>query len=238
MNAEIEAKKTKPPAEYNEASLLYDMTNPARLVKESDLKKIFKTEVGIGTQATRAQIIETLIKRNYIERSKKNLLATTKGIFLIEKLKILPSTKHLTSIEQTAELELLLQDMSEGLSDDTNFLEHIHTSIDSALVEWKSVQAVARADKKDSVSIGVCPVCKADIKSFPKSYSCSRWREGCKFTVWKVMAKKKIPEIQVEKLVKLKRSDLIKGFKSKAGKSFEAYLIMNQEGLVTFEYKN
>lgn len=237
LQAEIEAKKTNPPPEYNEASLLYDMTNPARLVKESDHKRIFRTEIGIGTQATRAQIIETLLKRSYIERVQKNLLATPKGIFLIDKLNVLPSTKHLTSIEQTAELELLLQEMSEGLKDDMDFLDLIHDSILGALEEWKNIRSEPKQAKSDIAAFGACPICKAEIKSFPKSYSCSRWREGCKFTIWKVMAKKKISETQVEKIIQHKRSDLIKGFKSKTGKSFEAFLVMNSEGLISFEFK-
>jgi DNA topoisomerase-3 len=249
-HADIEAKKTKPPPEYNEASLLYDMTNPARLVKDNDLKKIFRTEIGIGTQATRAQIIETLLKRNYIERAQKNLLATTKGIFLIDKLQILPSTKHLTSVEQTAELELLLQEMSEGgrgAQDDSVFLNRIKDSIHLSLAEWRDIKTVPNTNKAKTVkgaskfnvtSFGSCPICQGEVKSFPKSYSCSRWREGCKFTIWKVMAKKKIAETQVEKIISNKRSDLIKGFKSKSGNSFEAFLVMNQDGQVNFEFKN
>ena len=171
-------------------------------------------------------------------------LATAKGIFLIDKLQGLPSTKQLTSIEQTAELELFLQEMSEGISDDKNFSDLIHSSIITALDEWKNVITVPRdeikkekrGDNKETLALGHCPICNAEIRSFPKSYSCSRWREGCKFTVWKVVAKKKISEVQIEKIIKHKRSDLIKGFKSKTGKSFDAFLVMNQEGIVSFEF--
>ena len=234
--AEIEAKKTKPPPEYNEASLLYDMTNPARLVKENDLKKIFRTEIGIGTQATRAQIIETLIKRNYIERVSKNLIATDKGAFLINKLRDLPSTSQLTSIAQTAELELLLEEMSAGNKDDSDFLALIKNSVNTALLEWKDIKSLAGLNKEEKNKLGMCPICQAEIKDFPKSYSCSRWREGCKFTIWKIMASKKISPAQIEKIITHKKSDLIKGFKSKTGNSFSAYLVLNQEGQINFEF--
>jgi DNA topoisomerase-3 len=249
---EVESKKTKPPFEYTEASLLYDMTNPARLVNESDLKKIFRSEIGLGTQATRAQIIETLLKRNYIERNAKNLQATDKGILLVDKLADMPSTRELTSVSQTAKLELSLTSMAEGECDDLEFLDNVHNFINSATNEWKSIAGVERdsstaktyggksygAKTKPSASaLGECPICKAQIMDFPKSFSCSRWKEGCGFTIWKYVAKKKLTDAQVKKLMTHKKTDLIKGFKSKAGKPFNAFLLMNKEGKVEFEFE-
>jgi DNA topoisomerase-3 len=247
----VEAKKTKPPFEYTEASLLYDMTNPARLVDEASLKKIFRTEIGLGTQATRAQIIETLLKRNYIDRTGKNLRATDKGTLLVDRLNDMPRTKELTSISQTAKLELSLQSMAEGETDDIDFLDNINEFINGATNEWKATAGVERDNSTSKnyggkvyepkvaaevSKLGPCPVCGAEIKDFPKSYSCSRWKEGCGFTIWKEVAKKKLTESQVKKLMKEKKTDLIKGFKSKAGKPFEAYLTMNKEGKVEFEF--
>ncbi|MBP9680877.1 MAG: DNA topoisomerase III [Bacteriovorax sp.] len=256
-NAEIESKKTKPPSEYTEASLLYDMTNPARLVQESDLKKIFRTEIGLGTQATRAQIIETLLKRSYVERNGKNLKATNKGMELVDKLAAMPSTSALTSVSQTAKLELNLQSMAEGESDDLDFLDSIHLYVESATNEWKAIETIgalknektytgklAKYNKKTSeetttaaqLNLGPCPLCKAEIKDFPKSYSCSRWKEGCGFTIWKIVAKKKLSESVVKTLMTKKKTDLLKGFKSKAGKPFDAYLLLNNDGKVEFEF--
>ncbi len=258
QGGEVESKKTRPPSEYTEASLLYDMTNPARLVEESDLKKIFRTEVGLGTQATRAQIIETLLKRSYIERSGKNLKATDKGVELVSKLKTMPTTRALTNVSQTGKLELKLQSMAEGESDDLEFLDSIHQYVESATNEWKSIEVPeaekkpkvysgkyakynkkadgTKADAAPKIDLGPCPKCQAEIKDFPKSYSCSRWKEGCGFTIWKVMAKKKLPESVVRTLITKKKTDLLKGFKSKAGKPFEAYLLLNKEGKVEFEF--
>lgn len=251
-SGEVEAKKTRPPAEYTEASLLYDMTNPARLVSEADLKKIFRTEIGLGTQATRAQIIETLLKRNYLERLGKNLKATDKGMLLVDRLNGMPKTRELTSVSQTAKLELSLQSMAEGETDDTGFLDNITEFINTATNEWKASEGVERTssttpksyggkiygprDASPPSTLGPCPICGSEIKDFPKSYSCSRWKEGCGFTIWKEVAQKKLSDTQVKKLMKDKKTDLIKGFKSKAGKPFEAYLTMNKEGKVEFEF--
>ncbi|MBC7540711.1 MAG: DNA topoisomerase III [Bacteriovorax sp.] len=255
----VESKKTKAPSDYTEASLLYDMTNPARLVSESDLKKIFRSEIGLGTQATRAQIIETLLKRIYIERSGKSLLATDKGVQLVDQLSLMPSTSELTSVSQTAKLELKLQAMAEGENDDAEFLDSINKYVESATSEWKSIETVAGEKKEKSytakntlynktssgienertpkISLGPCPLCKSEVKDFPKSFSCERWREGCGFTIWKIVANKKLSESQVKTLMIAKKTDLIKGFKSKAGKPFEAYLLLNPEGKVEFEFK-
>lgn len=256
---EVESKKTRPPAEYTEASILYDMTNPSRLVNEQDLKKIFRSEIGLGTQATRAQIIETLLKRNYIERNGKNLLATQKGIELVDRLSELPTTRALTDVSQTAKLELKLQSMAEGEEDDLDFLDSIQNYIENATSEWKAI-VVPEGQKKEKVytgkyakynkkkegegattsapklELGPCPLCQAEIKDFPKSFSCSRWKEGCGFTIWKIVAKKKLTEPIIKTLITKKKTGLIKGFKSKAGKSFEAYLLLNKEGKVEFEF--
>jgi DNA topoisomerase-3 len=256
---EVEAKKTRPPAEYTEASLLFDMTNPARLVVEQDLKKIFRTEIGLGTQATRAQIIETLLKRNYIERGGKNLIATNKGIELVDRLNELPTTKALTNVSQTAKLELVLHNMAEGEEDDLDFIENIEKYVTSATAEWKEI-VVPEGQKREKVyagkfakfnkpkdgeattasavktDLGPCPLCQAEIKDFPKSFSCSRWKEGCGFTIWKIVAQKKLTEPIIKTLITKKKTALLKGFKSKAGKSFEAYLLLNKEGKVEFEF--
>ncbi len=163
----------------------------------------------------------------------------------------MPKTRELTSVSQTAKLELALQSMAEGETDDLDFLDKINDFIQTATNEWKAIEGVPRDKSKPKSyggktygpkvpakfsNLGPCPICGAEIKDFPKSYSCSRWKEGCQFTIWKVVAKKKLSESQVKKLMTDKKTDLIKGFKSKAGKPFEAYLTMNKEGKVEFEF--
>lgn len=240
VKSEIESKKTMPPPEYTEASLLYDMTNPARLVSENDLKKIFRTEVGLGTQATRAQIIETLLKRNYVERIEKNLKPTKKGIFLIDHLNKMPKTRELTSVSQTAKLEQSLQNMAQGEEDDGFFLSNVYEFIKMATAEWKGLAEIKKIEtppgKETQKTFGKCPICQAEVRDYPKSYSCTRWRDGCAFTIWKTVANKKLTDSHIKKLMADKKTNLIKGFKSKSGKPFHAYLIINKDGKVEFEF--
>ncbi len=252
---EILEKKTSPPSEYTEASLLYDMTNPARLVDESEMKRIFRGEIGLGTQATRANIIETLLKRGYIKREKKSLVAMPKGIELILKMAKMQNARDLTSVKQTAKMELILEDMAHGLDfNEVKKLEleamsllkkQLFTSID----EWKAIETIAKingpSDKYKSAkyskamdSLGACPICKlGEVKEFPKSYSCSRWKEGCVFSVWKIMSSKKISVSQVKKIMAKGKSDEISGFKGKNGKLFSASLIIGKNQKIEFEFK-
>lgn len=250
---ELESKKTKPPFEYTEASLLYDMTNPARLVGESEYKKIFRTEIGIGTQATRANIIETLLKRFYIKRVGKNLLAELKGVELIEKLKSNTISSEITSVKETAKWELALSEMALGDSLDEKFLTDISDFVTKATAEWKIITAIKRAEgektykskydkfkfkKVESIQIGVCPFCNKSVMSYPKSYSCEGWREGCKFSIWKTIAGAKISDTEAKNIMLKKKSRLIKTFKSKAGKPFSAFLLLNNEGKIEFQFEN
>ncbi len=179
--------------------------------------------------------------------------STDKGDLIIEKLINLPTTKSLTSVSQTAKLELLLQKMAEGETDDKDFIKNIEDFIHKASSEWGRVEEVKRDPstpkkyggkvygKKEIVKtseIGKCPICQSDVMDYPKSYSCSKWKEGCKFTIWKIVAKKKLSQTSVSELMISKRTNLIKGFKSKTGKSFDAYLKMDQSGQVSFEFQN
>ncbi|MBF0203498.1 MAG: topoisomerase C-terminal repeat-containing protein [Desulfamplus sp.] len=111
-----EEKQTTPPPDYNDSLILKDMTNPGRYVDEEEIKKLYRGDIGIGTQATRAQIIETLISRKYIERSGKKLIATEKGLFLVEMLRKCPITSVLTSPEETARWEMSLNQIALGES--------------------------------------------------------------------------------------------------------------------------
>lgn len=246
--SEIDAKKTRPPFEYTEASLLYDMTNPARLVDESELKKIFRTEIGLGTQATRANIIETLIRRKYIKRSGKNLIAEEKGIELVNKLKSLEVSQGISSVKETARWEIELSLMAQGENSDEKFLDTIADFVTESVLEWKKEETSKNKNEsykekyskkfKTYEKIGECPICQKDVLSFPKSYSCSGWKNGCQFTIWKTVAQAKISLTEAKYIIANKKSHLIKNFKSKNGKKFEAILVLNNEGKLDFQFQN
>jgi DNA topoisomerase-3 len=88
-----------------------------------------------------------------------------------------------------------------------------------------------------SKAIGQCPLCEAQVLEQPKSYGCSRWKEGCKFTIWKTISGKRITQATAKTLLKKGETSLLKGFKSKAGKPFEAKLKL-ENGEVKFVFED
>ncbi|MBF0117277.1 MAG: DNA topoisomerase 3 [Desulfobacterales bacterium] len=235
----LEEKKTSPPPEYTEALLLKDMTNPAKYVSEEELKKIYKGDVGLGTQATRAQIIETLLLRKYVERKKKQLLATDKGCELIDTLRKFETAKILTSPEETARWEIHLEQIAYGEGSDEKFISDIKKFIEKTVEEFKNINL---KDPARRVEINCkCPKCGGEIIEGKKGFGCSNWKKGCKFVVWKTIAGKTLSVQEVETIIQKGITDFLDGFISKKGSSFSARLKLEIEGLdepkVVFDFK-
>ena len=148
------------------------METAGKLVEEENLKEALK-EKGIGTPATRAAIIETLIKRTYIERSGKTLIATDLGRYLIA----LIQDPNLKSPELTGEWESQLKEMERGNFSAIDFMQNISRFI-------KQVIEGSDLTKIDYNNYGNCPKCKSFIIKGKKGYGCSKWREGCTFVLW------------------------------------------------------
>jgi DNA topoisomerase-3 len=330
-------KQTKPPPEYTEASLLRDMTNPGRYVTDDKLKKIYRGDIGLGTQSTRAQTIETLLARKYIVRNKRQIIATDKGCLLIETLRQFEITKKLTSPEETARWEMQLENIAQGNGSDDEFLENIKTFVvqsveefktniinidprklgkcpecggdiikgkkDYGCANWRETDGACKVVIKSNVhgrfispfmlrrlledhkvgpylfpeqdpSFGMihlekigsswelrvknskkpnqlsqnvlaeCPLCGGDIIDTPKAYGCANWKgAGCKFVVWKTIAKRETTKEEAIKLIETGTTDLLDGFVSKNGKTFRARLTLQStnggEMLKTsFEFSN
>ncbi|MBL6989106.1 MAG: DNA topoisomerase 3 [Bacteriovoracaceae bacterium] len=241
----LESKKTLPPQEYSEATLLKDMINPSKNIQENNLKKIFRGEIGLGTQATRAQIIETLITRNYIIRQKRNLIATKKGVFLIDHLQTMGTTKIVASPKETAVWELKLEKIKNGKSSHREFLDEIKSFVNKSCVEWKQLSNSAlptppksstNSSKLTNTIPGSCPICTGELIESKKAYGCSKWQAGCKFTVWKKIAGKQITKPQFTQLLASGSTDLLEGWLSKQGTQFSARLTISEGGKVTFKY--
>ncbi len=191
-------KATKAAARLNDASLL------ALMEKH-----------GLGTPATRARIVEVLLLRGYVTRQKKALLSTEKGQAL---LKVLPAA--IQSPEMTGTWEAQLEAIANGTGSVVDFMAGIR-----AYTQELVADAQGQASQAIGTDLGPCPSCgKGRIVPGKKAYGCSRWREGCKFTVWKEIAGKKLTENQVKVLLSGKVTSEIKGFTSKAGKPFSAKL--------------
>lgn len=220
---------TSPPKQFTEDTLLSAMETAGNndYDENSDVDK-----KGLGTPATRAGIIENLVDRQYVVREKKNLLPTEKGIKLIE---CVPD--EVKSPKMTAEWETKLQDIEKGLSSDTDFIEGITNYINSLMSKY-AVADITHTFAKKWECVGVCPKCGKQVLDYPKTYACESGKDGCGFTIWKTISGKSIPSVQAKKLLDKKKTDLIKGFKGKTGKSFDAYLKLNTEHKVEFEFKS
>jgi DNA topoisomerase-3 len=186
-------KQTLPPLEYTDSLLLKDMTNPGRYVSQEAIKKFYRGDIGIGTQSTRAQIIETLILRKYIKRSGKKLIALDKGTFLVDMLRKCPISSVLTSPEETARWEMSLNNIALGEDSDTRFLVNMKQFVKDAVNELKLAEFELKSFKNDVQApdiVGNCPACAHNVCETRKAYSCEN--KLCKFVIWKKIAGKSI----------------------------------------------
>lgn len=234
-----EKKETTPPPAYTDALILKEMTNPGRYVSEKAMKELFRGEIGIGTQSTRAQILEVLIQRDYAKRQGKTLAATDKGCFLVEMLQKTAVSRVLTSPEETARWEMSLNRIALGENDaaDENFLQAIKTFVIKAMEELKNVAMEGQAPaprKQTGEVVGRCPACGGEVKEAYKNYTCA-----CGFTLWKKIAGKNISPNMAAHLLRTKKSGPYNGFVSKKKKRFTASLaLVQKEGTwqVSFDF--
>ena len=228
-------KETEPPKRYTDKTLIAAMIAAD---KDSDNKDILSLAdlnvVGIGTEATRAGIIETLVSRGYIERNKKAFAATEKGIALIDNLPI----EDLKSATLTAEWETRLNNIANGKENPAKFQKDIEDKV----TEWcKVIKTAQKSEDLKTISRNsttmTCPVCQKPIVKHKWGYGCSGYKDGCKFSISGTIAGKKLTEVQVKSLVQKGKTSEIKGFTSKSGKKFSACLILDEEGKVKFDFQ-
>ena len=344
--------ETSPPKPFTEDSLLGAMETAGKLVDDDQLREALK-EKGLGTPATRASIIETLLTRGYIARDNKTLSATDPGRYLIAVIR----DRGLKSPELTGEWEARLREIERGQLDPRRFMAEIarytgevvrpgdSSAIDPSrfgecprcgrpVIEGKrgfgcsgwregcpfvllrefeghplgddqvlellqhrvlgrpvtlggpgemilkladsgglvaipvpvgeprrpagkagrkpafgrigsesrgrkptggATEEARRAEGFASVALGPCPLCKSEVVDGAKSYSCSGWRQGCKFAIWKTIAGKKITPSTARTLLERGRSPVLKGFRSKSGEPFSARLKLDG-GEVRFDF--
>ncbi|TMK94750.1 MAG: DNA topoisomerase III, partial [Actinobacteria bacterium] len=234
VTAASEAKETKPPPRYTEATLLSAMETAGKLVDDEELREAMK-ERGLGTPATRAETIETLIRREYVERVGKDLQATPKGLQVITMLE----EHRLTSPELTGNWEKELSDIEHGKGDRTKFMREIED------FTRETVEQIAALDKEklrpERVELGPCPRCGETIRENSRAYGCTSWKSreepGCGFVIWKRVAGRTLtPEVARQLLEEGRTREVLSGFRSKNGKPFRARLVLNGEGKIEFEF--
>ena len=230
---EVVDKKSSPPKRYTDSTLLAAMKNAGRAIEDGEQAEVLKEVGGLGTPATRASIIEVLVKRGYAIRKGKAVLSTDKGRALVGIV-----SARLRSAELTAQWEQELREIEEGKGTSAGFLAGITTLVREVLGEvFSSPAGVLERHNGHSRSIGRCPSCGKDVVDRGKAFGCSAWREtGCGFKVWKVKSGKRLSAAQVKALLNKGRTDRIKGFMSKTGKPFEAVLKLDGKNGVVFDF--
>lgn len=223
-----EEKQISPPRLYTEDTLLLAMETAGKTIEDEELKEAIKGS-GLGTSATRANIIENIISREYIERKGKSLRATNKGKNFISLV-----DDRVKEPELTAEWEKQLIDMEKGLIDEVDFTNNIKIFV-KGIVEEASRNTIKVPVLSEKEIIGICPICKKDIIENKKAFTCED--RACKFVIWKNIAGKNISKIQAKKLISKGKTDLLKGFKSKKGSTYNAHIILKPDNTTAFEFE-
>jgi len=234
--AAVKEGETKPPPRYSEATLLGAMETAGRFVEDEELRQAMK-DSGLGTPATRAAIIERLLKVGYLEREKKMLVPTEKGRALIGLLDESP----LASPELTARWEERLAGMERGAEKRPDFMAAIGEFTRSLVEEvcakeGEKIAVPTKPGGNGRAPLGACPKCGAPVLETKKAYGCSAWKNGCKFAIWKIISGKRVSVPQARQLLTKGRTGQLKGFKSKAGKPYSAALVLNKEHTVKLEF--
>ena len=227
VNADINEHKSKPKPLYTEATLLSAMENAGKEVKEDDKRKVM-AECGIGTPATRANIIETLILRDYIRRDKKSIIPTEKGLAVYEIVK----DKKIANAEMTGSWELALAAIEAGKMPSDKFTQGINSYVGTICEELLSLSS-----EQKSYPVYRCPKCgQQSVSIYAKVVKCRH--ETCGFHVFREVCGIHLSEDNICDLISSGRTPILKGLTSKAGKNFNARLVLREDYTTSFEFEN
>ena len=226
LASETVEKQTKPKPLHTESSLLSAMEHCGREIGDGQLRTAIR-EAGIGTPATRAAVIETLFARNYIRRDKKNLVPTEKGLAVYDTVK----DKKIADVEMTAAWEDTLAKIETGEADAPSFRRDIEVYTAQIVAELLS----ATLDVAPSGEQCTCPKCKKSrILFFDKVAKCAD--VDCGFTLFRNKGGKVLTDKQIVGLVTTGRTPLVKGFRNREGRSFDAALVLNPDFTVGYSF--
>jgi DNA topoisomerase-3 len=228
---EIKENETKPPARFNEATLLSAMEGAGKLVDDEELREAM-SQRGLGTPATRAQIIEGLILDGYIVRQGRDIITTSKGLALITLLRGL-GIQSLTSPEMTGEWEFKLKQMEQGALDRTQFMQEIRGFTEDIVNKAKSFEGDTIGGSFQDLDVQ-CPKCShiGYVESF-KAFECGA---KCGAIIWKTMAGRTFEREEVQSILELGRIGPLEGFRSKLGRPFAAVVKLDAEGKQSFDF--
>ena len=236
---EVKELETKPPARYNEATLLSAMEGAGKLIEDEELREAM-SQRGLGTPATRAAIIEGLLTQEYIRREGRELAASAKGMKLITALREI-KIDALSSPELTGEWEHKLKEMEAGRFKRDAFMEEIRNLVASVIAKIKDASGHVNSETMRGNFHDLptkCPRCgsTAGFKESFKAYDCKN--QECKLVVWKTVSSRELEPTEVTTLLETGSVGPIKGFKSKMGRPFEAKLALSEgtEWKTTFDF--
>ena len=226
VSAEITEHKTKPKPLYTEATLLSAMENAGKEVKDAESKKAMAV-CGIGTPSTRANIIETLILRDYIRRDKKSIIPTEKGLAVYEIVK----DKKIANAEMTGSWELALAAIEAGKMPADKFSQGINSYVGTICEELLSL-----TPEQKSYPVYRCPKCgQQSVGIYAKVAKCRH--ETCGFHVFREICGIHLSEDNIRDLISSERTPILKGLTSRAGKKFNARLALKDDYTTTFEFE-
>jgi DNA topoisomerase-3 len=225
LQSEILEKQTKPKPLHTEASLLSEMETAGKMV-EDEAERAAMKESGIGTPATRAAIIETLFARDYIRREKKSLVPTDKGLSVYETVK----DKKIADVAMTGSWENTLTQIERGEMQLETFKKTIEIYTRQITAELLNTE-IEVVDENACP----CPKCKqSKVRFYPKVAKCAD--PNCGLVIFRNKSEKELSDRQITELLTKGKTAVIKGFKSKAGKPFDAALKFDGDFQTVFEF--
>lgn len=226
QDVELLEKQTKPRPLHTESSLLSAMETCGKELTNEAQREALK-ESGIGTPATRAAVIETLFSRDYIKREKKSLAPTNKGLVVYLAVK----EKKISDVAMTGQWESALNKIATGEMDADTFhrgIEVYATQITTELLDNK----IEGGDNRESCP---CPKCKnGQVTIYRKVAKCNN--ESCGLTIFRNKSEKKLTDGQIKDLLTKGKTTVIKGFKSREGKSFDAAVTFDNDFKTVFSF--
>jgi len=225
----LNLSETRPPPRYSEATLLSAMEGAGKMVDDEELKAAMAGR-GLGTPATRAQIIENLIGEQYLHREARELQPTAKAFSLMTLLNGL-GIRELTAPELTGEWEWKLARMERGDMSREAFMQEIAAMTQHIVDRAKSYDSDTIPGDFGELSTP-CPKCGGLIKETYKKFQC----QSCEFSLWKIVAGRQYEAAEVEELLTSGRIGPLTGFRNKMGRPFSAIIKLNAENLPEFDF--
>ncbi|MEW5769163.1 MAG: DNA topoisomerase III [Pseudomonadota bacterium] len=225
----LKATQTRPPPRFTEATLLSAMEGAGKMVEDEEMRAAMAGR-GLGTPATRAQIIENLIAETYLHREGKELVPTAKAFSLITLLRGLGITE-LASPSLTGEWEWKLAQMEKGGLSRDAFMGHI-TALTQEIVERAKRYESDTVPGDFATLAAPCPKCGGVVKENYKKFAC----QSCDWSAWKIVAGRQFEVAEMETLLRERRIGPLTGFRNKMGRPFDAEIRLNDEQQPEFDF--